>query len=318
MRVIDCSGDPQQIGECTGEALRLEIAEHIELFPMQRWQEFDARLPDFLEALQRHLPQVLEEIRATARGAGVEEREILRLNLPLFAAGLDPDTSGCTNFVFSGGRDGPLWGKNNDGCEPHRPVVARYVRSTEGIPQVTFTFAGLLAITDGMNAEGVAVGHSSVGSQFQQSDRYVPIRLWAYELLSRARTTSEFVRGMTEIPLRGKGYAATCVDAEGTAVGIDAACPLLQIREPADGASGLHAVNCYQHPALLHADRSVPVMVRPRMWMSRLAVVAPTRFLNQGQPAPISNSPARCSTIMATSSVCAAMANHWVITASTP
>ena len=67
MRVIDCSGDPQQIGECTGEALRLEIAEHIELFPMQRWQEFDARLPDFLEALQRHLPQVLEEIRATAR-----------------------------------------------------------------------------------------------------------------------------------------------------------------------------------------------------------------------------------------------------------
>ncbi len=88
---------------------------------MQRWQEFDARLPDFLEALQRHLPQVLEEIRATVRGAGVEEREILRLNLPLFAAGLDPDTSGCTNFLFSGGRDGPLWGKNNDGCEPHRP-----------------------------------------------------------------------------------------------------------------------------------------------------------------------------------------------------
>ncbi len=209
------------------------------------------------------------------------------------------------------------------------------MRPTEGIPQVTFTFVGLLATTDGMNAEGVAVGHSSVGSQFQQSDRYVSIRLWAYELLSRARTTSEFVRGMTEIPLRGKGYAATCVDAEGTTVGIDAACPWLQIREPADGASGLHAVNCYQHPALLHADRrqanstpisagtfsighSVPVMVRPRMWMFRLAVVAPTRFLNQGQPAPISNSPARCSTIMATSSVCAAMANHWVITASTP
>lgn len=258
MRVIECSGSPSQIGEATGEALRDEIREHIELFPMRQWDAFRLRLPVFLSALRQHIPHVLEEMSATARGAGVDEEQVLRLNLPMFASELDTDgreTAGCTNFAICDGPDGPVWGKNNDGCEPHRPVVARFVRPDGALPQVTFTFAGLVATTDGMNAEGVAVGHSSVGSRFQQSDHHLPIRLWAYDVLSRARTTEAFIREMTAIPLRGKGYAAVCVDAGGTAVGIDAACPLLQIRRPEPGATGVHAVNCYQHPALLHADR---------------------------------------------------------------
>jgi hypothetical protein len=276
MRVIECSGNPRQIGQATGEALRDEIAEHIELFPMRAWEEFTTRLPGFLATLTRLAPDVLLEMRATARGAGVDECEILRLNLPLFASNLDlpetdlssrdlgaaadvaPDTSGCTNFVCNTGPDGPIWGKNNDGCEPHRPIVARFIRPDGGIPQLTFTFAGLVATTDGMNAEGVTVGHSSVGSVFQQSDHHVPIRLRAYDVLSRVRTTAEFVREMTAIPLRGKGYGIVCIDAAGAAIGIDAACPLLQLRAPTPAAAGLHAVNCYQHPALLHADRRPP------------------------------------------------------------
>ena len=266
MRVIECAGDPEQIGAATGEALRTEIAEHIEAFPMRSWETFGTRAPTLLATLERQLPRVLAEMRATARGAGVDEREILRLNLPLFGNELDlpaptpppPDTAGCTNFAFRDGPDGPVWGKNNDGWEPHRPVVARYVKPTNGIPQVTFTFAGLVATTDGMNAEGVAVGHSSVGSVFGQSDHFAPIRLRAYEVLSRARSTADFVRLMLATPLRGKGYAAVCVDAHGDARGIDAACPLFQTRYPAAGAAGVHAVNCYQHPALLHADRRPP------------------------------------------------------------
>ena len=48
------------------------------------------------------------------------------------------------------------------------------------------------------------------------------------------------------------------IDARGHAVGLDAPCPLLQVRQPAAGGTGVHAVNCYQHPALLHTDRRTP------------------------------------------------------------
>jgi hypothetical protein len=266
MRVVESSGTPQQIGETTGEALAGDIRQHLGQFPMRQWPAFEARLPDFVATLERHLPNVLQEIRGLARGAGVEDREILRLNLPLYANDLDQagqpaleveesPGDGCTNFVFGDGPDGPVWGKNNDGCRPHRPVVLRHVRPQHGLPQAVFTFAGMVATTDGMNAEGVAVGHSSVGSVFQQSDHYPPIRLWAYAAMSRARSTADFVRAMGERPLRGKGYSAVCVDAKGAAVAIDAPCPLFQARPPAAGAAGLHGVNCYQHPALLVADR---------------------------------------------------------------
>lgn len=264
MRLIECSGTPRQIGQATGEALREEIAEHLELFPPPRSNEFRARLPLFVATLQRRLPAVMEEMRATARAANVDEIDLFALNLPMVPGTLDrvvgdrvdgPSTEGCTNIILAGGPDGPIWAKNNDGCEPHRPVVARWIRPAEGIPQVTFTFAGLVATTDGMNAEGVTVGHSSVGSVFQQSDRWIPIRLWAYEVMSRARSTTEFVRGMAEQPLRGKGYSIVCVDSLGDAVSIEAACPVLMIRDLKAGATGLHCVNCYQHEALWHADR---------------------------------------------------------------
>lgn len=256
MRVIESTGSPTAIGHSTGEALRDEIAEHIELFPQRNADAFAARLPAFRDTLQKHLPDVWDEMLATAQGANVDEHEILRLNLPMYAGELDLD--GCTNFVTLDGPDGPIWGKNNDGCAPHRPVVVRHIKPDNGIPQATFTFAGMVATTDGINAEGVAVGHSSVGSVFQQSDSFVPIRLQAYHAMSQARTTGQFIAAMTSVPLRGKGYAAVCVDEHGSAVGIDAPCPLLQIRQPADNALGLHGVNCYQHPALLHADRRPP------------------------------------------------------------
>ena len=267
MRLIECRGTPRQIGESTGEALRDEISQNIAFLTDTSRQALNIRLPLFLATLQRRLPAVLEEMRATARAANVSETDLLALNLPLVPGSLDrvfaepsdlPSIDGCTNFVFRSGPDGPIWGKNNDGCEPHRAAVARWVRPAEGIPQVTFTFAGMVATTDGMNAEDVAVGHSSVGSVFQQSDRWVPIRLQAYEVMSRARTTAEFVRGMAEQPLRGKGYSIVCVDRLGDAVSIDAACPVLMVSEQVEGAAGLHCVNCYQHEAVAHADRRTP------------------------------------------------------------
>ena len=275
MKIIACEGSPQRLGEQTGEALREEIREHISLRPMRDWPEWERRAPLFLDTLKTHLPHVLEEMLATARAADVPEREILRLNLPLYphrltalsgvapsaaatdeapAAAASEPGEGCTNFVFTGGADGPVWGKNNDGSPPPLPVCARVVRPDRGIPQVTFTFCGMVATTDGMNAEGVAVGHSSVGSVFQQSDRHLPIRLWAYDVMMNSGTTEDFLRLTASVPLRGKGYSIVCVDRGGTACSLEAPCPVLQVRTPRF-STGIHCVNCYQLPELGDADR---------------------------------------------------------------
>jgi len=261
MRVVECSGTPAQLGEATGEALRDEIALNLDMGPRRAGAEANAawqqRAPGFVAVLKRHLPHVLEEMRGTARGAGVDESDIFRLNLPLYPHQLTPADGGCTNFALAGGPDGPIWGKNNDGNPPARPVCARVVRPEHGIPQVTFTFCGMVATTDGMNAEGVAVGHSSVGSVYQQSDAFLPIRLWAYEVMMRARTTGDFVELMASTPLRGKGYSIVCVDRHGTACSVEAPCPLVQVRAPRT-PQGVHCVNCYQLPHLAEADRRTP------------------------------------------------------------
>ena len=252
MKIIEVSGSPREIGNLTGEALREEIHEHLALFPPNIdsavWAQ---RFPRFLETLKTHLPAVLAELEGTAAGADLPLDTIFQLNLPMYANELVVD-EGCTNVVFSGGTDGPLWGKNNDGHpkDERRPACARVIHRNDAIPMVNFTFCGMVATTDGMNAEGVAVGHSSVGSVFQQSDDFVPIRLWAYECMMQSRTTSEFVRRLSQLPTRGKGYSHVCVDAEGVMCSIEAPCPTMQVRNPEPDARHMNCVNCYQLPTL--------------------------------------------------------------------
>jgi len=113
----------------------------------------------------------------------------------------------------------------------------------------------MLATLDGMNAEGLAVGHSSVGSIFQQSDHHVPIGLWAYEGMMHSRDTAHFVRHMISLPTRGKGYSILCVDRKGTTCSIEAPCPLIQVRRPEGQHRHMHCVNCYQLPSLADAER---------------------------------------------------------------
>ena len=260
MKIIEASGSGREVGRITGEALREEIHYHVELYPPEvSDEEWERRFARFLPVLERHLPEVLEEMAGTAEGADIPLETIYKLNLPLYADSLYPEQE-CTNVVFSGGPDGPIWGKNNDGnSRQHpRPAHGRLVRRDDAIPTVVFTFCGMVATTDGMNAEGVAVGHSSVGSIYQQSDDYVPIRLWAYECLMHSRSTRELVRKMSSLPTRGKGYSHACVDREGVTCSIEAPCPVFQIRWPEAEHGHMNCTNYYQLPALAEADRRRP------------------------------------------------------------
>lgn len=257
MKIVHASGDARSVGQQTGEELREEIRAHLQLFPSSEPRDsFQRRLSGFLAALDTHLPAVLEEMEGTAEGANLPVEEILRLNLPGYGGDLVV-SQGCTNVAFADGPEGPIWGNNNDGGPPgqRRPACCRVVRRKGAVPQVSFTFCGMVATLDAVNAEGVAVGHSSVGSVFQQSDDHVPIRLWGYEALMHAHSAVDFLRTMTSVPTRGKGYTMVCADARGTVCSIEAPCPLMQVRWPPGGQGYVTCVNHYQLPALANADR---------------------------------------------------------------
>jgi acyl-CoA:6-aminopenicillanic acid acyl transferase len=265
MRIVYSAGTPREIGQQTGEQLREDIREHIDQFPPTDNSAWEKRGRIFLRTLRDHLPRVLEEMKGTAEGAGVTNDDIYRLNLPLYPdtlTALDnqiPDKDGCTNIVFGTGPDGPLWGKNNDGGAPgnQRPVCVRVVRPATGIPMILVHFAGYVAVGDGVNEEGVAIGHSSVGSIYQQSDHHVPVRLLAYHALHYGRNVSEFVQGLSSLPTRGKGYSFVCVDRDGAMCAPEVPCPLIQIRQ-AESANAMYCVNCYQLPHLRDADQRSP------------------------------------------------------------
>lgn len=261
MKLVETSGSARDIGRATGEHLREEIREMLDIFDEHgRPAEFATRLPVFIETARRTTPLVLEEMDATAEGANVRPEDIYRLNFPLYPDGLRL-SDGCTNIVFGKGPDGPVWGKNNDGLltQRHLPPCARLIRRDGSTPLLTFTFCGMVATLDGMNAEGLALGHSSVGSVFQQSDDHPQIRLWGYEGMLTCRTTEEFVRHLSALPMRDKGYSMVCVDRQGVSCSIEAPVPLVQVRRPSHPDGHVHCVNCYQLPHLAEADARTPV-----------------------------------------------------------
>ncbi len=260
MKLVEASGDARTIGRITGEALREEIRQYCELVKLDtRMPDWDDHWPIIRATLEREIPLCLEEMEGTAEGANLPLKTILKINVPSYGTALDPQQE-CTNIGFSAGPDGPIWGKNNDGGPPGKqgPPVARLVRRNDGVPQLNWTFCGMLATIDGFNAEGVGVGHSSVGSVFGQSDHHVPIRLWAYEGLFRCRSGEEFVRHMCALPTRGKGYSSVVVDASGYMCSLESPCPLGQVRRPEPGETYMNCSNYYQLPALSEADRRPP------------------------------------------------------------
>ena len=262
MKLVEVSGDGRSIGRQTGEALRDEIRQMIEVWKIpDRHRDWERTWPIIRGALERYVPLVLEEMEGTAEGSSVPLDLIIKLNVPMYNFVPALDLPGeCTNIAFATGPDGPIWGKNNDGGPPggQAPPVARLIRRNGGIPQLNFTFCGMVGTLDAMNAEGLAVGHSSVGTVFGQSDHFVPIRLWGYEAMFHCRTTAEFVRFMASVPLRGKGYASVVADAGGAICSLEQPCPLTQVRMPEPGETYVNCTNYYQLPALEEADRRTP------------------------------------------------------------
>ncbi|MFN4259337.1 MAG: C45 family autoproteolytic acyltransferase/hydrolase [Gemmataceae bacterium] len=171
--VHDFSGTPAQIGAAHGEAERERIRAYAE-----RLLDFylrHASMPLTEETMwgywagqvaanEREAPELVEEMRGIARGAGVSFERVFLLNslLDLNSFRYLPMTQnivGCTTFAATAAADTglTLLGQTYDMAAFHEDYVALLrLRPTRGPRQLVFTFAGIVGAA-GLNEHGLGV-----------------------------------------------------------------------------------------------------------------------------------------------------------------
>jgi len=203
-RIVECHGSPAAMGEMHGEATRDLIAETLDawrtLISGRAPAEFDpiARLlaeTNFLPAIDRHAPDLLEEVRGIARGANQPFETMLVYNLMdeewSFRTGrLGP---GCTAIAVEGvgiaqTMDIP---SVHDGSQ-----VALRLRPDHGSEQIVFTGVGMLGL-NGANRDGVGVVVNNL-AQLPASSTGLPVMFMLRSILGQksAAEAGAFVKSV--------------------------------------------------------------------------------------------------------------------------
>ncbi len=256
LKAIECRGSPREIGRQYGEQAREEIRENEYFFAGEGKIE-DAT--GFVETARRllssRIPDIFEEMEGIAEGSGVPLDSIILFN-QVNTFGNDW-TQDCTTIALRDSEDGPLLGKNNDGgMNESLSFIIRKLIPSNGFPMIQITYAGWVSGLDAMNAAGLANGHNSVGSIFDKSSLRIDIRLRAYQLMKRCEKTSDFITGLSETSLTGKGFNIVVVDRYGETAAMEAAVPLIAWRDL--NKTFIYATNHYITPALKEADMRSP------------------------------------------------------------
>src|SRR5881275_1260996 len=171
--VLDLSGTPAQIGAAHGESQRDRIRAYVDrylgfllrsaavtLTEETLWQRWAPQVA----VNQREAPDLVEEMRGIARGAGVPFERIFLLNSLLDLNSfryLDLATgfAGCSTFAVAAeaGTGKTLVGQTYDMSEFHQDYLTLLrLQPAQGPRQLVFTFAGIVGAA-GLNEAGLAV-----------------------------------------------------------------------------------------------------------------------------------------------------------------
>ncbi len=247
INVVVARGSAREVGRLHGEQRRNAIAEGLD-----RWRnrleetlgvDADAAIArflaetSFLPAIERHTPDLLEEVRGIAEGANQPFDTILAYNLldeawEWVGAQLKP---GCTSC---GVREGgvPVIAQNMDIPDVHDGAQTVLRAHVDGKPPViVLTYAGMIGLM-GCNADGVAVVVNNL-QVLPTADDALPVAFVMRGVLER-RTLADAARFVTNVPHAiGQHYAIGSPDGlrafEGSAAGV--------VELPADAANYVHA-----------------------------------------------------------------------------
>ncbi len=270
-----------QHGRAAAGRVAHSVASYARLFAYYRghsWAEMQQRATAYLPLLETHAPELLDEMRGIAAGAGRAFEEILALNVrtellagalvssqhPGFDAAMaanradrvpqhiDPASGGASGGVISecttvaalpeASADGHTWlAQNWDWNGDQRPacIVLRIAQS--GRPNVlTMTEAGIVGKI-GINDAGVAVALNILSSRLDGREPGMPVHV-LLRLMMEAESL-EAARALTRLAQAGGSSCITIADARGSAVCLELTPGGVGELHPVDGLLA-HSNHC--------------------------------------------------------------------------
>jgi isopenicillin-N N-acyltransferase-like protein len=219
--IVRCAGTPRQRGEAHGEALHAPIQATLERWlaslgraghadPHAYLREFLGRT-DYVAAMTRWTPDLLDELRGIAAGAGVPLEQLFAYNLLdeewWFAHSHARPAAGCTVIGWwDGSDDGPLLAQTMDIGSVYDGAQAVLQLQPDDAPEaLVFTFAGMIGL-NGCNAASVGVVVNNL-SMLRHASHGLPVAAVIRGILARRSLTdaAAFIRSVPHAS--GQHYA---------------------------------------------------------------------------------------------------------------
>jgi isopenicillin-N N-acyltransferase-like protein len=248
--VLDLAGTPAQVGAAHGEAQRDRIREYAERFlgyllseAALRMTEADlwARWARQVAVNQRQAPDLVEEMRGIARGAGVPFERIFLVNSLLDLVSfryLDLATAfaGCSTFavVAEAGTGKTLVGQTYDMPAFHQDYLTLLrLKPAQGPRQLVFTFAGTVGAA-GLNEAGLAVNINYL------SPRDVGLGLLHSIVVRQILAATQLADALTPpvVPPRAGGAHFLIADRDGNVVSLETTARRFAVAYPEGNAIG--------------------------------------------------------------------------------
>lgn len=258
INIIVLKGSYREMGEQYGTLLKKELndnyngmvkgIENIEDLALQDVQEYG-------EAIYSTYPQkykdMLEGLAETS-GLGTEKAKTLNAQEIYVSAVLTNMFKGCTGMaVWDDYASGSLvFGRNYDlGPANHQYATLVVYNPTDGsVPTASFTFAGAIYVTSGMNSSGVFLelnnGSASDPSDFTAERVFAPADLFNF---LESSTSLDQLKTCFESTLPDMAYIVQGAD-EGGAISFEWSTSGVKVRQP-DKDGLLVATNAFFDPA---------------------------------------------------------------------
>ena len=247
---LDLAGSPAQIGAAHGEAQRERIREYCDRFlssllsgtqvkvtEAELWAQWSPQVA----ANQREAPDLVEEMRGIARGAGVSFERIFLLNSLLDLNSfryldLARSFAGCSTFAVVSEADTgkTLIGQTYDMPEFHQNyLTVLRLEPAQGPRQLIFTFSGIVGAA-GLNEEGLALNINYL------SPRDVGLGRLHSVVVRQVLAATQLADALTPVatPPRAGGAHFLIADRDGNVISVETTAKRFAIAYPEGNAIG--------------------------------------------------------------------------------